>query len=73
LAVVGVSGGVVIIFVAPLASVRRIVIIAVVASCTVVGNVFVGAIQHVEIIVNSEGGRAPTGIGCMAGCTIGRQ
>lgn len=68
--VVRVVRTVIIIFVAAKTSVRRVVIIAIVASRTVVLDERMRPIQLVVIIVDREGRRHPIGVGRMAHRTI---
>jgi len=49
----------------------RVVVIAVVASCTVVGNSRMRPAQNPVIVVNRESRRIPVGVGRMAHRTIG--
>ena len=59
--------------VAAVAGIRRVVVIAVVADCTVIGNRGVRTLQHIIVVVYRECGRIPVRIGGVAGSTIGRQ
>ena len=68
--VVGICRLVVVVLVTALTSVRRVVIVAVVASCTIRGNSSMCSIEHVIIIVNAKGSRTPARIGGMACGTI---
>lgn len=69
--VVGVSGLVIVRRVAARTGVRRIIVVAVVAGRTVVGDSRMCAVQRVIIIVDGKNSRRPAG-GRMAGCAIGR-
>ena len=71
--VVGVGGGVEVGQMAAHTSIRRVVVIAVVASRAVVGNRRMRAVQCVEIIVVGKGGRRPTRLRGMTTRTIGAQ
>ena len=54
-------------------SIGRVVVIAVVASYTVIGNSRVRTIQHIKVIVNIESRWHPVRCGGVAACTIRRQ
>lgn len=49
----------------------RIVVVALMAGSAIVRNGRVCPRQGIIVIVNGEGSRCPSRIGCMAGCTIG--
>ena len=70
---VRVGGCIVIGSVAAVAGVGCIVVIAIVAHCTAVGNGSVCPVECIIIIVNREGGRFPVRSRCVAHGTIGRQ
>ena len=71
--VVGAVGRIVSGSMASVTSIRRIVVIAVMTSGTIVGNRSMSSCQYIIGIVVREGSRSPTRICCMAGDTIGRQ
>jgi len=71
--VVRVGRLIVIVFVAAVAGIRRVVVISVVAGCTVVGNVGMCSHQSKEIVVHGEARRVPVGLSGMAGCAIRGQ
>lgn len=52
--------------------IRRVVVVAIVTSCTIIGNAGVGAVQGVIVVVDGERSRRPAGR-CMAVFTIGRN
>ena len=67
--VVWIGGGVIIVGMATGTGIGRIVVIAVVAGCAVVGNGCVCPDQLIEVIVNGESGRCPTRICGVTGFT----
>ena len=71
--VVGVCGLIEFRRMAPGAGVRCIVVIAVVAGSTIVGDRCVRTIQSIKIIVDGKGRRRPTGSGGVARRAIGGQ
>ena len=70
---VRVGCGSVIVCVAAVASVRRGIVIPVVAGSAVVGNQGMSAIQNIKIVVNGKRRRRPTRLGRVASRTIRRQ
>jgi hypothetical protein len=71
--VIGIGGSLVFAIVAAITSIRRVIVIAIMALSTIIGNGSMGTIQWIIIIVNCKGRRSPTW-GCgMAACTICRQ
>lgn len=70
--VIRIGGLIVIRCMATVACVRRIVIIAIVASCTIVGQRDMCAVERPEIIVDGEGSWHPIRIGSMTHGTIRR-
>lgn len=71
--VVRIRGLVIIIDMAAGASIGRIVVIAVVASCTIVGDSGMSAIEGIVAVVAIKSSGAPSGLGSMAGCTVAGQ
>ena len=71
--VIRVGGLVVVRLVASGTGVRCVVVVAIVAGRTVVGDGGVSPVQRIIIIVDGEGGRGPSGIGGMAAGTIHRK
>ncbi len=71
--VVGVGCSIVVRLMAACARIRRVDVIAVVASRTVVGNRNMRPVQHVVIVVDREGRRIPAGRSRMAHRTIRGQ
>ena len=61
--VVGVGSHVVVICMTPIASVGRVVVVAVMAQHTIVLDGGVGAIERPELVVDGESSRCPTGFG----------
>ncbi len=71
--VVGVRRGIVIGQVAAAASVRRVVVVSIVALGALVCNRCMSANQWIVLVVNRKGRRCPAGCGRVAACTIRRQ
>ena len=71
--VVRIGSSIVVRLMAACTGIRCVVVIAVVASCTVVGDWNMRSIQHIIIVVDWESGRIPSGVRCMAHRTIRRQ
>ena len=71
--VIGIGGGIVIIGMATGTGIGRIVVIAVVAGCAVIGNGCMRPDQLIEVIVNGESGWRPSGICCVTCFTGGGQ
>ena len=69
--VVGVGGIFILTLMASVTSVRCVVIVAIVASSTLICNGGMSAIQCIIIIVDREVGRFPVGLGCVAHGTVG--
>jgi len=70
--VVGIGRTIIVVKVTADTGIRRIVVIAVVAGGTVVGDGSVSAIQLIIIIVNLESCGLPSGLGGVATCTVRR-
>ena len=68
---VRISSGVIIICMASITGIRRVVIIAVVASSTVICDSGMSAVQLVKIVVDGKGRRQPIRLRGMAAFAIG--
>lgn len=55
---------------APCTGIGRVVVIAVVAGCTIVGDRSMGPVQNIIIVVDREGRRIPAGRSRMAHRTV---
>lgn len=71
--VVGVGSGSVVGLVAAVAGIGGVVVVAVVAGGTLVGDGGVGAVEGIEVVVDVKGGGLPARFGGVAGGTIFRQ
>ena len=64
--VAGVAAVVVILLVATVTGIWRVVVIAVVTGCAIIGDIEVRSIDYPEIIVHGKSSRCPTWFRCMA-------
>ena len=71
--VIRIGGVTVVLGMATEAGIRRIVVVSIMASGTVIGDGRMGAIQGVVIIVIGEGSGHPIGLGGVAAGTISRK